>query len=111
MHPSLRDLEQAVQESTFLDLSADKTCFRRKKKVLPTLRQNLVKIVVEKDFDYKKVIIIRLKQKKESLFLFQNFLNFKKKVEINPKKKKKKLEQKKIKKEQNQLQEVIKILN
>ena len=111
MRPSMRDLEQAVQDSTFLDLSPDKTSFRRKKKILPTLRENLVKIVVEKDFDYKKVFLIRLIKKKGFLFSCQNCLNFKKLVEIDHKKKRKKFQQKKKKKKNNQLQEVIENLN
>ena len=55
MRPSLRDLEKAVQDSNNLDLSADKTAFRRKKKVLPTLRENWVKIMIEEGFDANKV--------------------------------------------------------
>lgn len=82
MRPSLRDLEMAIQDSTFLDLSADKTCFKRKKKILPTLRENLVKIVIEKDFNDKKVILIRLMKKKEYHFLFQDYLNIKKKERL-----------------------------
>ena len=55
MRPSMRDLQQAVQDSQFLDLSADKISFRRKNKNLPTLRENWVRIVVEEGFDAKKV--------------------------------------------------------
>jgi hypothetical protein len=51
----MRDLQQAIQDSKFLDLSADKTSFRRKNKILPTLRENWVKIVVEEGFDPNKV--------------------------------------------------------
>jgi hypothetical protein len=56
MRPSLRDLEQAVNESTQLEISADKTAFRRKNKNLPTLRENWVKILVEEGVDYTKVL-------------------------------------------------------
>lgn len=55
MRPSLRDLQEAVQDSKSLDLSPDKTCFRRKNRILPTLRENWVKIVVEDGFDPEKV--------------------------------------------------------
>ena len=56
MRPSMRDLQQAVQDSLLLDMSADKTSFRRKNKILPPLRENWVKIVVEEGFDPEKVI-------------------------------------------------------
>jgi hypothetical protein len=47
MRPSLRDLQEAIQASGELILSSDKTYFKRKKKVLPELKETYIKVEIE----------------------------------------------------------------
>ena len=55
---TIRELQLAIQNSKLLELGADRNCFKRKKKTLPTLREMKVKICLEEGFDPDKQDVV-----------------------------------------------------
>lgn len=55
---TIRELQLAIQNSKLLELGADKNCFKRKKKTLPTLREMKVKICLQEGFEPEKQDVV-----------------------------------------------------
>ena len=55
---TIRELQLAIQNSKLLELGADKNCFKRKKKTLPTLREMQVKICLQEGFEPEKQDVV-----------------------------------------------------
>lgn len=59
LKPSIRDLQEAIQGSDQLTISADKTLFGRKKKTLPVLRENCIILDLGDEEAERKVKLTR----------------------------------------------------